>query len=194
MYMYYITPGVLAPLPKDMYDKFYGHVMLGKKMFAGHHSQGKPYTHTCKTTTKHVYGEIDFGFHGGKICVRKAWINFDNDPITRHELVFKDKYGDIRVATQECNPMETMFRTAMTQTTRSLQAPSYMGQLSHVVEPEDNYSLEDFMAEEAETEPTSYDAEQDMDEFMAGVTFDVYPGQKHDPLDIDWGSFPMPFF
>ena len=194
MYVYYVTPGVLAPLPKNIHDKFGKHFRMGRDLFRGHHAAGSSYTHICKTKTNEVYGEIDYHLCEGKVSMLKAWIKFDNDPITKHEVFIADRFGVIVVGTQVSNIMVGMFQAAMLQTARSLQAPSYMGQLSHVVEPEDNYSLEEFMAEEAETKPTSYDAEQDMDEFMAGITFDVYPEQMHTPLDIDWGSFPMPFF
>ena len=189
MYVYYVSPGVLAKLPKNMVHKFSGHVCTGRDLFRGHHAAGRSYTHLCKTVPGEVYGEIDYGFHQGKVCMLKAWIKFDNDPITKHEVFFKDINGDIRVATYlpptQVAPASTL-APAQTGTNPSMVARQE--------EPEDNYSLEDFMAEEEETKPTSYDAEQDMDEFMAGITFDVYPEQMHAPLDIDWGSFPMPFF
>jgi len=182
MYVYYVTPGVLAPLPKNMVNKFSRHVCTGRDLFRGYHVAGMSYTQICKTVPGEVYGEIDYGFHQGKVCMLKAWIKFDNDPITKHEVFFTDTNGDIRVATYL---PPTQVAPAQTGTNPSMVARQE--------EPEDNYSLEDFMAEEEETKPTSYDAEQDMDEFMAGITFDVYPEQMHAQIGIKWACFPTSF-
>ena len=155
-----------------------------------------------------VYGQIDYGFNKEGACMHKAWVNFDNDPTTKHEVVFRDMRGDVRVATsvpvtnssvvtnQEVKKSKRtkseIFQEAMSKSVGSLQAPSNTEGFSLWVEPEDTYTLEDFMAEDLEA-VTCYDAEQDMDEFMAGITFDVYPGQKHDPIGINWTCFPTSF-
>jgi hypothetical protein len=210
MYMYYITPGVLAQLPVDMVGKFSHQVSRGRISFVEHHAKGRSYTHYCKTIDGEVYGQIDYGFNKEGACMHKAWIKFDNDPTTKHEVVFRNMRGDIRVATsvpvtyssvvtnQEVKRSKLtkseIFQVAMSKSVSSLQAPSNTEGFTLWVEPEDTYSLEDFMAEEVESEPTSYDAEQGMEDFMAGITFDVYPEHVHTPLDIDWGSFPTPFF